>query len=148
MKINKKLKIFIVDNSLFYLNLYEQNLKNIGHTDISTFVNGTDCIKALSEKPDIVFLDSNINNSQGSDLLKRIKLFNPGIFVVMVIDPEGIRTTINSTNVGIADYIIKGQDEIEKANLILLKLEDRKSTYKKNAKDLCGLISKNRKILP
>lgn len=123
MTTDKKLKIFIVDNSLFYLNLYEHNLKELGHTNITTFINGADCIKALSEKPNIIFLNSNIDNSQSSEILRKIKLYNPGIFVVMVIDPEAIKTTINTSNVGISDYIIKGQDEIARANTILLKLE-------------------------
>ena len=123
MKTIRKMNIFIVDNNLFYLNLYEQSLKKIGQSNITTFMNGNDCINALSEKPDIVFLDSNVDNSQSSEILRQIKLFNPGIFVVMVIDPDGIRTTINTSNFGISDYIIKGQDEILKAHSIILRLE-------------------------
>ncbi len=122
MKTEKKINIFIVDNSLFYLNLYEQSLRDLGHTNISTFMSGAECIAALAEKPNVIFLDSNLNNAQSSEVLRRIKLFNPGIFVIMLIDPAGIRTNINTSNFGISDYIIKGQDEIAKANSIILKI--------------------------
>jgi len=123
MKTNRKLSIFIVDSNLFYLNLYEQSLKNSGYNNISTFINGNDCVNALTEKPNIIFLDSNLENNQSSEILRSIKMADPRIYVVMIIDPGTIKTTINTSNFGISDYIIKGEDELLKVYNIVLKLD-------------------------
>ena len=123
METNKKIKIFLVDNNLIYLNLYQESLKRLGYTDSEIFLSGTGCLNAISKQPDVIFLDNTIDNANASEVLKKIKLLNPKIYVVMVIDPEEIRMSINTSDFGIFDYIIKGNDEIEKAESILLRIE-------------------------
>lgn len=132
MKNPRKIKIFVVDTNLLYLSLYELSLKKLGHSDILTFANGRDCINAIpSEKPDIIFLNSDLEDRKSSDVLREIKSIDPGIYIVMVIDEAKVKTDINTSNYGISNYIIKGQDEILKANEMVLKLEQKKNSPRK-----------------
>lgn len=124
MKDKFKLKIFVVDTNLLYLSLYELGLKKIGHSNIFTFTNGNDCLKVMSsEKPDIIFLNSDLKDMQSSDALRQIKILNPSVYIVMIIDESTVKTDINTINYGISNYIIKGKDEILEANEMILKLE-------------------------
>ena len=132
MKTPRKIKIFVVDTNLLYLSLYELSLKKLGHNDIFTFANSKECIKAIpSEKPDIIFLNSDLEDRKSSEVLREIKSLDPGIYIVMVIDETKVKTDINTSNYGISNYIIKGQDEILKANEMILKLEQKKNSPRK-----------------
>lgn len=129
MKASSKIKIFVVDTNLLYLSLYELSLKKLGHSNIRTFANGKDCIEAIpSEKPDIIFLNSDLEDKRSSDLLREIKSLNPSVYIVMIIDESKVKTDINTSNYGISNYIIKGNDEILEANEMILKLERIKNT--------------------
>jgi CheY-like chemotaxis protein len=68
-------KIFLVDDDAFSLALYEQTLRSIGCSNISTFDNGTNCLNALIEKPQVIFLDHNMDHITGFEVLKKIKYF-------------------------------------------------------------------------
>jgi len=77
--------IFLVDDDVLCLNLYSQFLKQLGYTNVHLFDNGNDCLESLDEfKPDIIFLDYNMDDLNGIDVLKQIKKFNPAINVFVI----------------------------------------------------------------
>ncbi len=58
-KLNK-IKIFIVDDEILYLNIFAQHIRTLGYENIRTFEDGNECINSLAENPDVVFLDYNM----------------------------------------------------------------------------------------
>ena len=54
---NFALKLFIVDNDLFSLAMYEQHLRNMKCTDVTCFDNENSCLNKLHEMPKIILLD-------------------------------------------------------------------------------------------
>ena len=118
-----KFKIFLVDDDHFCLNLYEQHLINMGHTDVTTFDNGTACLNSITQNPDIIFLDHNMDVLTGFELLKKIKRFNPNIYVVMISGQENMKTAIDALKYGAFDYIIKNDNEAEKMEDVLRRIK-------------------------
>lgn len=119
-----KFKIFLVDDDMFSLTLTEQNLKNMGYTDISIYENGTDCLGNLVLNPDIVFLDHNMDGLSGFEVLKKIKRYNPNIYVVMLSAQENIKTAVDALKYGAFDYIIKGDEENEKMISVIHRIAE------------------------
>ena len=127
-----KFKIFLVDDDHFCLNLYEQHLVNLGHTDVTTFDNGTACLNSLTQNPDIIFLDHNMDVLTGFELLKKIKRFNPNIHVVMISGQENMKTAIDALKYGAFDYIIKNDMVAEKMEDLLRRITEIQKELKKS----------------
>lgn len=122
MTTQQSYNIFLVDDDPFYLSILEKRLLNKGYQVISSFTNGVDCLNALGEKPDVIFLDHNMDTFSGYEVLKKIKRFDPNIFVVMVSGQEDIKTAVDSLKHGAFDYILKSNDDEQKINEVLEKI--------------------------
>ena len=132
----KKFKIFLVDDDPFCLSLYEQHLVNLGHSDVTTFDNGTDCLNSLTDTPDIIFLDHNMDVLTGFELLKKIKRFNPNLYVVMISGQDNMKTAVDALKYGAFDYIIKGDREEEKIEDVLKRITEIQHELKKSRHSL------------
>lgn len=122
MKPIDQLKIFIVDDDEFYQYLFQQHLLSQGYKDITIFSSGYDCLGNLYEKPDVIFLDHNMDTISGYEVLKKIKRFDPNIYVVMVSAQEKIKTAVDSLKHGAFDYLQKGVDEENNIKRVLEKI--------------------------
>jgi DNA-binding NtrC family response regulator len=113
MESEKELKIFITDDDVFSLSINEQHVKNLGVENVSLFSNGNDCLNNLHQKPDIIFLDHNMEGLSGAEVLKKIKRVDPDIYIVMISAQENIATAVGTLKYGAFDYIVK-DEHIEK----------------------------------
>ncbi|QBN17519.1 response regulator [Flavobacterium nackdongense] len=132
MENQNQFKFFIVDDDTFCASMYQHDLKNMGYNDITYFSNGTDCLSNLNQNPDIIFLDHNMEDITGFEVLKKIKRYNPNIYVVMVSGQETIKTAVDALKYGAFDYIVKDNKVSDKMvliidKIILVKQELRKS---------------------
>jgi polysaccharide export outer membrane protein len=107
METTSPLKVFLVDDEPYCLNLYAQYFVNLGYQDIHSFGKSGDCLDELTKKPDVIFLDYHMDNLNGIELLKKIKRFNPNVMVFFVSGQESIRVAVNTLKYGAFDYIIK-----------------------------------------
>lgn len=125
-------KIFLVDDDLFSLNLYQQELENLGFNDITLYQNGTICLYNLFQRPSIIFLDHHMNDISGIEVLKKIKRYDPNIYVVMISGQESMKVAIEALKYGAFDYIIKGDNETEKIKKVIEKIELVEEQLKKD----------------
>lgn len=133
-------KIFIVDDEPYCLHLLEQYLTNLGYSQVFPINNSADCLNRLTEEPDIIFLDYNIDNVNGIDLLKKIKRFNPNIIVLFASSQEKIGIAVDALKYGALDYIIKEDMSEDRIKLNMEKaLAIKDIIDKKNKK---GLVRK------
>jgi DNA-binding NtrC family response regulator len=109
----ENLKVFIVDDDPFSRMLYHQHLLNLGFKNNCLFENGPDCIEQLSQQPDIIFLDYDMKPYNGLEILKIIKEFNPGIFLLVVSAQKDVQIAIKAIKFGAYDYIAKGKNDLE-----------------------------------
>lgn len=128
----KSAKIFIVDDDLFTLNLYRQTIENLGFENISLFLNGTICLNSLNQKPTLIFLDHNMDDLTGFEVLKKIKRYDPNIYVVIVSAQENMNIAIDALKYGAFDYIIKDDTVEDKMKLVIKKIEMVEEQLKKS----------------
>jgi DNA-binding NtrC family response regulator len=126
-------KIFLVDDNAFHLNMMKQILLAQNQTDIHLFEDGIDCLNNIHLKPEIVFLDHNMDVYSGFTVLRKIKRFNPNIFVVMVSAQEEIKTAVDSLKYGAFDYIQKTdgfENSIETVFQKIIEVKEAMKTQK------------------
>jgi DNA-binding NtrC family response regulator len=132
MKNQNKFKFFIVDDDVFCANIYEQFLKDIGHNDITYYNNGNDCLNNLDKNPDIIILDHNMVGITGFEVLKKIKRYNPNIYVVMISGQENIKTAVDALKYGAFDYLVKDNNVNDKITVIIDKIITIKEIMRKS----------------
>jgi polysaccharide export outer membrane protein len=120
---NYAMKIFVVDDDEFSLNMYGQYLQNIGYSNVTLISEGEKCLAKLQEEPDVIFLDHHMQDLSGMETLQKIKKYNPHIRVVIVSAQENIRVAVSFIKQGAYDYIVKGDDEMLRMKVILKKLD-------------------------
>lgn len=134
-----KRKIFVVDDDPFHLLLMKQILISQNEDNISLFSTGIDCLDSIHLNPEIVFLDHNMDIYTGYEVLRKIKRYNPNIFVIMVSSQEEISTAVNSLKHGAFDYVQKNEklehtitESLSKVAEISALLKQRKPTILKS----------------
>jgi DNA-binding NtrC family response regulator len=122
MKTSNTLKIFIVDDDKLSLTMYEKHLHNLGYSNVFLFENCKACLNNLTRQPDIIFLDHNMEILNGVEMLKKIKHFNPNVYVVFISGQDDVQTAVNSLKYGAFDYIIKGNNDTGRISQVLDKI--------------------------
>ena len=115
--------IFLVDDDIMSLTLYGQFLKNIGYEDVHLFNSGTDCLENLSLHPQIIFLDYSMEDMNGIDVLKKVRLFDPAIIVVFISGNESPEIAEDAKKYGAVDFIVKSSINRERMKNIMEDLE-------------------------
>lgn len=123
MKAKDELSIFIVDDDSFCRSLYEQHILNLGYSNITLFGDGQECLNKLTEQPDIIFLDYRMEPLDGLDMLRKIKRFNPNIYLVIISGQDDVQVAVNALKYGAFDYIIKGENDLDKIEGVLKKIQ-------------------------
>ena len=117
------LKIFIVDDDIFCLTLYEQFLRNLGFTGITPFNCGDECLQNIKEQPALVFMDYNMEGMNGIEVLKKIKAFNSHIMVYIISGQESSQVASEALQHGALDYVVKTSLSTEKMAAIMKRVE-------------------------
>jgi DNA-binding NtrC family response regulator len=124
---NLNMNICLVDDDVLCLTLYKQFLKQLGYSNIDLFDNGQDCLDSLRKtRPDVIFLDYNMEGLNGMEVLKRIREFDKNIAVLFISGQEDIEVAINTMKHGAIDYLIKSSLSTEKMREVMERVENLK----------------------
>jgi DNA-binding NtrC family response regulator len=104
-------KIFIVDDDKFYVNILEEKLNSIGSYSIEKFYTGNSCLDKACKQPDIIFLDQNLGDTTGIEVLRKIKLLYPLIQIVIISGQKEAKIAISSLRFGAIEYLIKNIED-------------------------------------
>jgi two-component system response regulator AtoC len=129
---SKKYKIFVVDDNNMFLKVMQKFLSERDDFEVYAISSGRECISKLSEKPDIISLDYTLPDSNGRDLLEKIKLITPGTQVIIVSGQNNINTAIELLKLGAYDYIVKGVDTRDKILIAIDKIIEKIELTKEN----------------
>lgn len=135
-------KIFIVDDDFFANKVYERILHNLGCTDVQSFVVSVDALNHLIQKPRIILLDYHMDHINGFEMLKKIKRFDPNIFVIMISSQEDLTTAIEMMKYGAFDYVAKGKDEERKLIKAMARISKVKQLMEEKKPNLFQKIFK------
>ncbi|MCG8307869.1 MAG: sigma-54 dependent transcriptional regulator [Cytophagales bacterium] len=103
-------KIFAVEDDPTYKKFLEYVLSLNPDFEVNFFSSGNECIKHLHLKPQIIALDYTLPDLSGEEVLKKVKIFDPEIQVIIVSAQEKIGTAVQLLKLGAYDYIIKNED--------------------------------------
>ncbi len=122
-KLNRKMKIFVVEDSDLYRELLKRFIQTIDREfifqenknyEISQFSTGEACISHLYENPDIVVLDYMLNgytnerdSINGLETLKEIKRKSPRTHVIIITARGDMMLASEFMKNGASDYISK-----------------------------------------
>jgi two-component system response regulator AtoC len=110
MKNNQSFKVFIVEDDMWYGSMLEHYLTLNPEYEVKRFESPGDFFAHLHEVPDVVTLDYSLPDSDGTEVLRKIKEFNPDIRVIIISGQEDVATAINLLKNGAFDYIVKDDD--------------------------------------
>jgi DNA-binding NtrC family response regulator len=138
----KELTVFVVDDDSFCRALYKQYLVNMGFEKIEMISNGHECINRLIENPDIILLDHQMAPIDGLETLKKIKRFNPNIYLVYLSGQSNMKVTIDALKYGAFDYIIKSNKlEEEQIAIVITKILNIKELIASQPKGILKKLS-------
>ncbi len=115
---NIQYKVFVVEDNVLYARILKKQLLDNNY-QVKVFHNGTDFIKCLHEKPDVVTLDYTLPDMTGHDVLEKIQEKSPDSHVIVISAQENIDTAISLMKNGAYDYIMKAPDTREKLSNII-----------------------------
>jgi two-component system, NtrC family, response regulator AtoC len=107
----KNLKIFILEDNLFYANLFMARVEEMGYENVQLFSASEELLKEIHQQPSIVFLDHNLPDGKGLDVLKEIKSTYPDVNCIMLSGQAIIGIVVDSYKHGAFDYLLKGVDD-------------------------------------
>ena len=137
MKTENKIKLFLVDDDALFLKSLEIDFKEHADFVIETYATGELCLKNLSNHPDVIILDYQLDGIEkgamnGMDTLDKIKEFNPEIPVVMLSSQDKIEVAINCMHHKAFDYVVKSETAFVRLQKIITTIFQ----YKKMEKEL------------
>lgn len=122
---HQKARILIVDDEPSICRLLEIILESEGY-ETRDFSNGRLALQALRQGHyDLIISDLRMPNMDGMELLKRVRLANSGIPLIICTAAGNLKTAMNLIHMGADDYIIKPFDNGQVVMAIRRALERR-----------------------
>ena len=143
MNVKNKIKLFLVDDDALFLKSLEIEFLQQTDFSIETYSTGELCLSNLSNGPDVIILDYQLDGidktaMNGIDTLDKIIAFNPEIPVVMLSSQDKIEVAVNCMHHRAFDYVVKS----ETAFIRLQKIITTIFGYKKMEKTLNWYMEK------
>lgn len=144
MKPTKPLKIFILEDDLWYGTMLEHYLSLNPDYQVQRFETEKAFFQKLHEQPDVVTLDYALaeGDADGSKVLKKIKDLYPDTEVIIISGQDQITTAVELLKSGAFDYIVKDEDTKDRLWNVLLHLQEIKG-LKKEVESLKNELKKN-----
>jgi DNA-binding NtrC family response regulator len=137
MNTNNKVKIFLVDDDALFLKSLEIDFLENADFIVETYPTGELCIANLSNNPDVVILDYQLdgiveNAMNGLETLDQVKAFNPDIPVIMLSSQDKIEVAVNCMHHKAFDYVVKSETAFVRLQKIITAI----FKYQKMEKEL------------
>lgn len=118
-------KIFVVDDNPLFVRVVQKTLQDNPDFDVCPIPTGRELLKRLDEQPDIITLDYTLPDSNGKELLAKVKDKLPDTQVIIVSGQSDVATAIELLKLGAFDYIVKGPDTREKIMISIRNITDK-----------------------
>lgn len=137
------LMIFLVDDDAVFLKSLEIEFRQKGDFIVETFASGEACLDSLSQNPDLIILDYQLdgiekNAMNGIETLDKIKAIQPETPVVMLSGQDKIEVAINCMHHKAFDYVVKSETSFFR----LQKIISTVFQYQKMEKELTWYMNR------
>ncbi|HEX3024442.1 MAG TPA: sigma-54 dependent transcriptional regulator, partial [Chitinophagaceae bacterium] len=141
MKTQKSLKIFILEDDRWYGTMLDHFLSLNPDYSVKRFETAKDFFNALHENPDVITLDYSLADTDGEQVLKKIKTIAPDTKVIIVSGQEDVGTALKLLKAGAFDYIVKDDETNDRLWNALQHLDEIKG-LKNEVENLRGELKK------
>ena len=124
------LKIIILDDDLFFGNLLRNFLLNQGYKLIELFQDEFKCLESINQGLSIVILDHNLKNSNGFDVMKKIKQKNSKAIIIYLSGQEYMHIAVKAIRLGAIDYIEKNSNYFFQLKQLIDQIMTKKGLVK------------------
>jgi DNA-binding NtrC family response regulator len=119
MKQSKIKEIFIVDDDPFWTGILNQLLTELGYSHIHSFTSGASCLEHLHLNPSLVFLDYQMEEMDGLEVLQKIKSHSAATGVVFCTAQEDLNIAVTAMQNGSFDYLLKANANKKEVGAII-----------------------------
>ncbi|MDD5571360.1 MAG: response regulator [Bacteroidales bacterium] len=105
----KQHTIFLIEDNRTENILLKLSLNSFKNIKVHTYTNGKELLNNLNLNPDIIIVDLNLPDIQGYELIKMIKDYNSGIYIVVVSSQKDIEMIAKTQELGIFSYLVKNE---------------------------------------
>jgi len=113
MESKDNIRILVVDDDPYFLRGISRMLKSEGYEVIEA-PTGEDCLREMEEgKPDLVFLDVMLPDTDGLTLIPKLRDMQPDISVIVMTAHRDIDIVIQALRLGAADFLKKPFELLE-----------------------------------
>lgn len=131
----EQFRIFIVEDDPWYGEILAYHLSLNPDHEIFRYTTGKECLANLSKKPGLISIDYSLPDTNGVELLSKIKTSNPDIPVIVISGQEDITTAVDLLKKGASDYFIKDDNTKELLWNAVKRIKEHQS-LKKEVDDL------------
>ncbi|MBT8219534.1 MAG: response regulator [Bacteroidia bacterium] len=117
--VNKDSRIFLVDDDPFWTAMLYKMLVDLGYQNICSFSCGTDFLQSLHLNPDIIFLDYQMEDMDGIEVLVRTKQENPEINIIFCTGYEDLNIAVHAIEFGSSEYLLKNNVDLQSLHATL-----------------------------
>lgn len=103
----KAFTVFVLEDDEWYNKLLVHSISLNPDYQIRSFFSATEFFKNLAQKPDVVTLDYRLPDTNGEEVLEKIKSMSPDTEVIVISEQENIETAVNLLKNGAYDYLVK-----------------------------------------
>lgn len=103
----KAFTVFVLEDDEWYNKLLVHSISLNPDYQIHSFFSAAEFFKNLSQKPDVVTLDYRLPDTNGKEVLEKIKSMSPDTEVIVISEQENIETAVNLLKNGAYDYLVK-----------------------------------------
>ncbi|MCM4173655.1 response regulator [Arenibacter sp. TNZ] len=135
MNNGSKIKLFLVDDDAVFLKLLEIEFLQNADFIIETYATGDLCLAKLSNKPDVIILDFQLDGIDkdainGLETLDKIKAADPNMPVVMLSSQDKIDIAISCMHHGAFDYVVKSETAFIRLRKIITTIFEKQKIEK------------------
>jgi DNA-binding NtrC family response regulator len=120
----KQLKIFIVEDDLFFGELLRRHISLNPDYEVFLFGTGKECLGNLHHNPDVISIDFGLPDMRVDILLKKIQDVNKEVPIIVISGQEDVGVAVSFLKAGAKDYIIKDDHTKEALWNSILKLRE------------------------
>ncbi|MCG7840472.1 MAG: response regulator [Methanomassiliicoccales archaeon] len=103
-----KLSVLMVEDNIDHVDLCREHMPP-EEFDLFIACNGAECLAAIKSRPyDVVLLDYFLPDTNGMDLLPRVREFQPNAFILFVSVLDDPDLSYQALRAGASDYMVKG----------------------------------------
>lgn len=124
------ISIFVVDDDKMYSTALAHFISLNPDHRVRVFQSAAAMLQALHEKPDIITLDYQLQETTGDKLLTQVKEQSPGTNVIIISGQQEINVVTELFKKGAHDYIVKDNDTNDRLWMCISNLSEKISLKK------------------